>query len=69
MNAATNNGLYGFLGGKGKSVAVTVAAVLVTYAQADETGRALIETTGVQAQTVEAKYEGACAEADSGWDF
>jgi hypothetical protein len=66
---STNNGLYSFLGGKGKQTLVTVAAVLVTYAQAAETGRALIETTGVQAQTVEAKFDGDSTEADSGWDF
>jgi hypothetical protein len=68
MSAATNNGLYGFLGGSKRTVS-NIETALVTFATADETGRALIQTTGVAAQTVEAKYEGACAEADSGWDF
>jgi len=46
----------------------SIATVLTAYCDADETGKALIETTGVLAQTVEAKYAGPCAEADSGWD-
>jgi hypothetical protein len=68
MNAATNNGLYGFLGGSKRPVS-NIETALITFATADETGRALIQTTGVAAQTVEAKYTGPSTEADSGWDF
>jgi hypothetical protein len=64
-----NNGLYGFLGGNKKRSGASLENVLATFATADDTGRALIVATGVAAQTVEAKYEGASAEADSGWDF
>ena len=63
MNTATN------IWGTKKTTAVSIEAILATYCEADETGKALIVTTGVAAQTVEAKYEGANAEADSGWDF
>lgn len=66
---STNNGLYGFLGGNKKRSGASLENVLVTFATADETGRALIVATGVAAQTVEAKYEGPCAEAETGWDF
>lgn len=48
---------------------VTLAAVVIAYCDADDTGKALIETTGVSAQTVEAKYTGPSDEADGGWDF
>jgi hypothetical protein len=47
---------------------VGIATVLATYCAAAETGKALIEATGVAAQTVEAKYVGPCADADNGWD-
>lgn len=63
----TNNGLYGFLGGSKRTVS-TIETALVTFAQADETGRALIVATGVAAETVEAKYTGPSAEADD-WNF
>jgi hypothetical protein len=52
-----------------KTATVSIESVLLTYSEADDTGRALIVATGVAAQTVEAKYEGASVEADSGWDF
>lgn len=48
---------------------VSLADAVVAYCDADETGRALIETTGVTAKSVEADYSGPSAEADSGWDF
>lgn len=59
--------------GNGNSIwgtkAVSLTDAVLAYCDADETGKALIEATGVYAQTVEAKYTGPSAEADGGWDF
>jgi hypothetical protein len=52
-----------------KGTPVSLESVLLAYCDADDTGKALIETTGVSAQTVEAKYSGPSTEADGGWDF
>jgi hypothetical protein len=48
---------------------VSLADAVIAYCDADETGKALIEATGVAALTVEAKYTGPSSEADGGWDF
>ena len=48
---------------------VSLVDAVLAYCDADDAGKALIETTGVAAQTVEAKYTGPSAEADAGWDF
>lgn len=48
---------------------VSLADAVLAYCDADESGKALIEATGVAAQTVDAKYTGPSAEADAGWDF
>ncbi len=48
---------------------VSLVDAVLAYCDADDTGKALIEATGVAAQTVEAKYTGPSSEADGGWDF
>ena len=48
---------------------ITFGLAVIAYCDADETGKALIEATGVAALTVEAKYTGPSSEADGGWDF
>ena len=48
---------------------VSLADAVLAYCDADDTGKALIEATGVAAQTVEAAYSGPSTEADAGWDF
>jgi hypothetical protein len=62
MGNATTKNIWG-------TKVVSLADAVIAYCDADDTGKMLIEATGVAAQTVEAKYAGPSTEADAGWDF